>query len=368
MSRIVGIEIGAARANAVLCDGSGNVVAQRTLSFDLANPAALVTELRAHFGKASRIYVTLGMAYVDVKRVELPMKMALRRRIVALEPDRFFAHVAGPLAVGGCDDFIFATNAEPLENLVGALEQWAPVYGVEPVPVSLARAMADAAFVVEAVPGEAAFVEIVDHHLAVVRRTSAVASLPEGRAVADYVCATAATRAHVAEMLLSPLLEKKISGRLRGVKLRRAAMMMATAAAMAAAVDVARARTLTRLQEQTERAVQRAQPAAALRARMDAAQRENNVVTQGAAVDLDPLSILATLSERLPADAVVLNMRASGAAWQIEGTARDAAAIVPLLDQIPQFRDVRMLSPSSRFQEAGRTYETFAVAFHAGRN
>jgi len=59
----------------------------------------------------------------------------------------------------------------------------------------------------------------------------------------------------------------------------------------------------------------------------------------------------------------VLSLRASAADWQIDGTALDAAAIVPLLDRDDRFEDVRFLSASSRFRDGDRTYETFSIAF-----
>jgi hypothetical protein len=73
--------------------------------------------------------------------------------------------------------------------------------------------------------------------------------------------------------------------------------------------------------------------------------------------------VLAALSERLPEGATVLNLRAQGEEWQIDGTARDAAALLPLLDRDDRFDTVRFLSASARFREGPRTYETFSIAF-----
>jgi hypothetical protein len=74
---------------------------------------------------------------------------------------------------------------------------------------------------------------------------------------------------------------------------------------------------------------------------------------------------LAALGRRLPPDAVVQGLRADGDTWQVDGVARDAAAVVPALDADPRFVDVRSAAPSSRVEGAGGARETFSVAFRA---
>jgi hypothetical protein len=100
-----------------------------------------------------------------------------------------------------------------------------------------------------------------------------------------------------------------------------------------------------------------------LRANLAAIDRERAALEQAPRTQVDPILVLASLSDRLPTGATVLSLRVVANEWQIDGTALDAAAIVPLLDSDARFRDVRFLSASSRFREGERTYETFSIAF-----
>ena len=79
---------------------------------------------------------------------------------------------------------------------------------------------------------------------------------------------------------------------------------------------------------------------------------------------VDPLAVITVLSRRLPSDAVVMTMRGSADDWQITGTAKDAARIIPALDADPSLENVRFLAGTSRFTEGRRSYETFSIGFH----
>jgi hypothetical protein len=100
-----------------------------------------------------------------------------------------------------------------------------------------------------------------------------------------------------------------------------------------------------------------------LRDRLAAMDREADAIRELSGRRPNPLRVMAALSERMPAGATVLSVKSSGDDWQIDGTAADAAAIVPLLAADDRFQDVRFLSASARFQENNRTYETFSIAF-----
>jgi hypothetical protein len=77
------------------------------------------------------------------------------------------------------------------------------------------------------------------------------------------------------------------------------------------------------------------------------------------------LRVLAALGERLPRDVTVLNARAMGDEWRIDGTSTNAAAILPALDGDPRFADARFLAATARYREGGKTYESFSLAFRA---
>jgi Tfp pilus assembly protein PilN len=171
----------------------------------------------------------------------------------------------------------------------------------------------------------------------------------------------------MAEPLESMLLTDGQAARIRMRRLRRvatAAVMCVFAFLLAVwAVDRSRQRRLDRIRQEIAALSPNAREAIDLRDRLAATDREASAISQLAAQRPDPLPVLAALSAHLPAGATVLNIRSNGRDWQIEGRARDAAAIVPLLDRAERLDDVRFLSASSRFREGDRTYETFSIAF-----
>jgi len=77
----------------------------------------------------------------------------------------------------------------------------------------------------------------------------------------------------------------------------------------------------------------------------------------------DPLSIVATLSRLLPRDVFVERVHWDGAEWRIDGSADQAASIVPSLDSMSRFTNVRVLTASTRFRDGARVRESFSVAF-----
>jgi hypothetical protein len=104
-----------------------------------------------------------------------------------------------------------------------------------------------------------------------------------------------------------------------------------------------------------------------MQARLAQLDLETSAARSAGAAHVDPVAVLGAISRRLPHDAVVMSLRADGDEWQIDGTARDAASILPALDADPMLENVRFLSASSRFNEGSRTYETFAIGLHARR-
>jgi hypothetical protein len=123
-----------------------------------------------------------------------------------------------------------------------------------------------------------------------------------------------------------------------------------------------RDRRLVRIREEMALVAPRAREAVELRDRLAAIDREGEAITEVTRRRPDPLHVLAALGERLPAGATVLRVQVRGDDWQIDGTAPDAAAIVPLLDRDERFEGVRFLSASARFREGDRTYGTFSIA------
>jgi hypothetical protein len=378
---VVGVELASGVVRAIALGAWGRTGAAAELDWDPERPEAAVALLRARLGSPRRIALAVGLAFLHPKRVQLPpAAWAERRSILALEPDRFFP-VHGPVLVSLVDEaeLAFAADAEQVARWVRAFEDWAPVESVEPAPLAaarmVARASAEGAFAVPAGPGELGVIAIQGGRLASARR------VPEGQdapaasplpavpgAAADYAIAFGAARG-VDGPLDAMLLPDRQAARTRSRRLGRvgaaaAACALTTVLALWA-LDQSRERTLAALDEEITRATSAAEPAVALRDSLGALDLEAEALRGLGGASADPLGVLAVLSERLPPGAVVLSLRSTGADWQIDGTAADAAALVPLLDQDERFQDVRVLAASTRFREGERTYETFSIGFRA---
>jgi Tfp pilus assembly protein PilN len=129
------------------------------------------------------------------------------------------------------------------------------------------------------------------------------------------------------------------------------------------ALDRSRDDVLARLTAEQAALETRAAPAAAMQARLASLQQEDLVSRRVSATRADPLRVLAALGETLPRDVTVLNARAVGDEWRIDGTSTNAAAILPALDGDPRFLDARFLAATARYREGGRNYESFSLAF-----
>ena len=379
MSDRVGIEISLDSVRAVAIDRWRRAPRAATeLPWNPARPAETVAALRQALGPTSRIALSLGLGLLHIKQAKLPpAPVAERRRILALEPDRFFPVQDQALAVSivNDDNLAFAIDAEQLERWVSAFEDWAPVEMVEPAPVSIARALGpgtSGTFAVAAGPDEQGMIELHHGRVRAARRMfagaeSQAATLPSTTGIPESQLAAYGATLGMAEPLDTMLLSDSQTARLRSRRLRRvatAAVVCAIAFVLAIwSVDRSRQRRLDRIRQEIAALTPNAREAIDLRDRLAATEREASAITQLAAQRPDPLPILAALSAQLPPGATVLNIRSNGTDWQIEGRARDAAAIVPLLDRDQRFDDVRFLSASSRFREGDRTYETFSIAF-----
>jgi type IV pilus assembly PilN-like protein len=381
VSDVVGIELSTDVVRAVARD-RWRLDARRTFEcgWDPTRPTELVALLRAQLGAANRIALAVGLGFLHSKNVKLPpAPLAERRRMLALEPDRFFPVQNESLVttLSNDENLAFAVNGEQLENWVQAFESWAPVESVEPGPVALARALGKASlegsFALDAGAAEVGLVEIQEKRLHSVRRipqeevSPDVQALPAGLGVAaEYLTALGAANGVngvVDAMLLSDTLSLRVKRRRQQRTVVTAVLCAATLGLALWALNGSRERTLERITGQLAEIAPRAQPAESLRGQLLTLEREAVAIGELTARRPNPLLVLAALSERLPEGATVLNAKAKGADWQIDGTARDAAAIIPLLDQDERFENVRFLSASARFRDRNRTYETFSIAF-----
>ena len=416
MARL-GIELGARTIRGVRLDGWGKPrIRVLEIAWDRDNPLEAVPALKQHLGAARRIAVVLDLALLWAKRVRLPaLPAAERRAILRLEPERFFAVRAADLvpAVRADDDLVFAAAGGPLASWVAALEQIAPVELVEPSPVALARALgrvplADAVALCDARGDGIGLVEIQGGRVTGARRlfgdvdgaAAALASatppatvylspwseervqaltarlpsikwqpLPAVAEVAGpflpaYGAALAIGSApDIATTLASPDLGRVIRTR------HRRELGLALAACVAAlvfagtAIDAWRARATRELAVGLPALRQRAAPALALEAQLEALAWQAQAIRQIEAERPDPLRVLLALSRQLPPGAFVRGIRSSGAEWQVDGYAPNAARLLAGLGAAPQFKEVHFLSATNRAQVGDRTYESFALAF-----
>jgi type IV pilus assembly PilN-like protein len=381
----IGIELTPEVVRAVVT-GGWRRAPRRTLElrWDPTRPEDVVRLLRDQLGPATRIGVSVGLGFLHVKPVSLPpVPHEAKRQMVALEPDRFFpvqdeaVHVSVAAGDGTTGDVAFAVPAALLDRWLAALAAWGAIDRVEPAPVSVARLaraarLRDGAYAVDAAPDETGIVELRGGAIVRVRRAPASeASVPKlavpGVDTA-FLAAWGAARGidgNDAGSIAPPLVERAAAGR------RARGLVVAAAACVAAVIfalwafDRSRARLLQRIDSAVAAAVPRAEPALALQTRLAALEREAATLSARPSVgSRDPLRVLAALTERLPRDATVLTLRATGDDWTVDGTAADAAAILPLLDRDERFENVRFLSATSRFREGSRTYETFSIGFH----
>jgi hypothetical protein len=379
VSRIIGVELLPAVARAVAVDRWRSRAAHSLeMAWNPARPAELVAQLRARLGSASRIALSIGVGFLHLKHVKLPPAGAReRRRILMFEPDRFFAVHGDPLVVSLLDaeSFAFAADAASVESWVAAFEEWAPVECVEAAPLSLARALgrnATGTFVLPAGPDETGLAELKQGSVSTARRvpagTAPDASVPPARrgVPGEWLCAYGAALGAdqpLAALLVSDAIADRIRRRRIG-RLAVAAVLCAVAVSASIwSLERSRERLLQQIRAEVAALTTRAEPAMTLQSQLVTLERESMAIRELSRRRANPLRVLQALGQHLPADATVLNLRAQGDSWQIDGTAANAAAILPLLAADERFENVRFLSASSRFREGTRTYETYSIAF-----
>src|SRR5438094_8680859 len=127
----LGVELGTRTIRAVRLEGGPRPRARAVeIAWDRESPDEAVQALGQHLGAARRIAVAVDLPLLFTKRVKLPaLPAAERRRILRLEPERFFAVRSEDLvpAVRDDDDLIFAAKEAQLAGWVAALAQIAPV-------------------------------------------------------------------------------------------------------------------------------------------------------------------------------------------------------------------------------------------------
>ncbi|HEX7942237.1 MAG TPA: hypothetical protein VF488_10555, partial [Gemmatimonadaceae bacterium] len=144
MSGRLGVELDVRVIRGVRLDGwRGRSVRVLEAEWDPEHPAEGVRALREGLGRARRVAVAVRLPLLFAKRVKLPpLPPAERRRVLRLEPQRFFPVRLDDVVVAvGRGDLVFAARDASITAWVGALEALGSVDMVEPGPIALARAL-----------------------------------------------------------------------------------------------------------------------------------------------------------------------------------------------------------------------------------
>jgi Tfp pilus assembly protein PilN len=410
MSARLGLELGPELVRAVRLEGWGRgPIRVLELHWDPAEPAALVSALRENLGTISRMAVAVDLSFLFAKQVRLPPVSATeKRRILMLEPERFFP-VRGEellLAPRGEDNLVFAARASMVGEWLEALEALAPVELVEAGPVSLARALGrvdagDATILMEGKDRTVNVAEVRAGRVRRIHRTSDPAELDawvanreapsrpvyyrplngnrDGLAIAAEIgelpsvagVVPSHLAAYGAALGLGHDLDEALlpADLARGIVRRRQRSTLLAGLACVAALSFAllsldgfRSRTLHRLEVESARIRQPAESVLTLQRQADALGREARAVAAIQAERMDPLAALAALTRRLPPEAYISALRTTGKDWQIDGYAREAAPLVARLEDDPRFEGVHFLSATSRTRMNGILYESFSIA------
>jgi Tfp pilus assembly protein PilN len=423
VSSRLGLELGPHTLRAVRLSGlTRSQVRTMEVPWDPENPREAVAALRDDLGPARQVFAAVDLSLLRVKRIPLPpVPLEEKRRILGLEPDRFFA-VRGTemvFAVQTEGDLVYAAEETLVAAWIDALSTLGLLERLEPAPIAMARAVA------KADSGDGLVLQVGADHATMalclsegrpawVRRlrgdaAEALLRLQEEdedtlqgtvyvapwsddlqRALAErfegiaarplpsvakldpaYLTAYGAGLAEEArwrESLLTTELEQTLTNR-RRLRLGLAAVACAAALAFAVlSVEASRERAEQRLDERIAALQQRASSALTLQQRAEALSRQVNAVVEIENTRPNPLRGLLELSQEFPADAWIRSIRSVGGEVQIDGYARDAAALIPLFENDPRFEDVRFLSGTSRTQFANETYENFSLALRVVRS
>ncbi len=408
---MLGVELGPELVRAVRLERWGRRLQVLELHWDPKDPGEMVKSLRESLGPAGRLAVTVDLSFLFAKQVSLPPLSAVeKRRILMLEPERFFPVRAEELvlAARGEDNLVFAARASMLGSWLDALGTIGPVELVEPSPVSLARALGkfdsgEATILMEEKNEGVGIAEIAAGRVRRVRRTSDPAAL--ATAVAEKADGTrqiylrplngsadwhplganagagelpsvaGIAPSHLAaygaalgigsgieEGLLPADLARRIARRRRqSFILSGVACVLGLMFALIA-LDGFRSRTLQRLEVESARLRPPAERTLALQRQADVLGQESRAVAAIEAERLDPLAALAALTTRLPPGAYLTALRSTGRDWQIDGFAREAAPLVARFEEDPSFDNVHFLSATRRTRMDGKLYESFSIA------
>jgi len=128
----VGLELTGERIRAVTVGRWGNAPEKSfEIRWDPRAPRDAAALLRKELGDVESIALAIGIEFTHVKNVTLPPVSAdERRKILTLEPDRFFAIDSENIVVATTDksDLVFGADSAVVESWIAGFASW----GCEP--------------------------------------------------------------------------------------------------------------------------------------------------------------------------------------------------------------------------------------------
>jgi len=410
-----GVELGPDTIRAVRVSGWPRpTVRALEVSWDPEKPTPGLTALREALGPVHRLTVAPSLELLHVRRLQLPPVPAPeKRRILSVEPDRFFAVRGDDLVfwVRDDDDLVFAVRESLLASWIPLLESIGRLEGIEPAPVALARALSRAEIregcVIQNGADEGSALTVLrDGRVHAVRRLfgntpgAAEAAATSEDPATVYLCPWSEDRARalrdvmapgqlqaVPEVagldpafltaygaalsppddtnagLATPALERKIGRRRHRDRILAIVGCVIALALLIWSVDAYRGRAERNLDRRIAALREQAGEVMALQTETEAILRETGAVAQIESSRPQPLEVFLAMSQLLPPTAYVRTVRAAGSEWQVDGYAKDAAALIPLFEDHPMFSEARFLSSTSRLRVGTETYESFSLAF-----
>jgi len=373
MSGTTAILLDASRIRAVTSSTGANVV---EVAWDPSFPPDGAQRLRDALGasaQTSSVVLVIGLGFLEVAYPELPpLAPQARRSLLLRDADRYFP-IEGSIAVAWQDGFAFAMQARALTPFVQAFSELGKVDAVLTLPQAIAQAVNSGAYNADAVLGERGTVTLREGALREVRRFVATpgddtaAGPTRDLDVSGVLLAALSSRSiPTTSQLLDATTAATFDRRRVARAWRSAALIAASVVAIAWAGNRVRDSELVQAQQQLAQLTADAAPAQRAALRLDRALTEQRLLASADSLNgsgTTPSAILARLGALLPKDAFVQRLEWDGTVWRIDGSATDAPRIVPLLDADAHFADVRIVSASTRFLDAGKQRESFSIAF-----
>ncbi|WP_310568504.1 PilN domain-containing protein [Gemmatimonas sp.] len=332
-------------------------------------PGPMVEALRAEFGAPASLVIIVGLAFLEIAEPQLPpVPNDVRVRMLQRDSDRYFA-LRESAAVASDGSVAFAMSSALLASWLEALSAWSPVRAVVTVATAAVLNGLDGEWAVDAGAGSTGQLTIREGRVQRARRRRASREAAE-RTLTIAELSGGAWRASTGALDLQ-LLDADMRERRHRQRARRwwqsAAMAAGALLLLGWSVDRWRERQLHALQQEAQTLERTTASARAAQERLQRAQGEQAAIAvadRRAALGDAPPAVLARLGALLPRDAFMQRLEWNGTEWRIDGSATDAAALVPLLDADAQLVGVRAAAPSTRYLENGRSRSSFSIVFH----